>query len=229
MPNIGISNEVLTSFTGAVLALVSAGLVWILKSAYEKHRKEILALAKFERIYAIDLTLLKDNFEEIDNWITSLNRNRPYSFYIGTYYLDEEETYKLSNLKLISRILNINYTLRRTGFDLENIYKNYWDTLAHIDSIQDDVRKESDLNVFHNTVKDTLGAMKTNYEPLKNDIIETVALIRAAHRIRKHSLFGYLSMLFVDIYPKITKESIEQEINILKENIARNEKTQHKS
>lgn len=222
MPSIEISNEVLTSFTGAVLALVSAGLVWILKSAYEKHRKEILALAKFERIYAIDLTLLKDNFEEIDNWIASLNKDRPYSFYIGTYYLDEEETYKLSNLELISRILNINYKLRRTGFDLENIYKSYWDTLAHVNSTEA-------LNFYHNTVKDTLGKIRTNYEPLKKDIIETVALIRAAHRVRKHSLFGYLSMLFVDIYPKITKEAIEREINILKENIARNEKTQHKS
>lgn len=228
MPNIGISNEVLTSFTGAVLALISASLVWLLKSAYEKHRKEILALAKFERIYAINLTLLKDNFEEIDNWIASLNRNRPYSFYRGTYYLDEEETYRLSNLELISRILNINYKLRRTGFDLENIYKNYFDVIAHIDSIQDDVRKESNLNVFHNTVKSTLETMKTNYEPLKNDMIETVALIRAAHHVRKHSLFGYLSLLFIDIYPKITEKSIKQEIDVLKENIAQNEKTQKK-
>ena len=172
MPEIAITKEILTSFAGTLLALLSAGLIWFLKSAYEKHRSEVLALAKFERIFAIDMTILKDNFEFVGKWLTSIENNRPYSFHFENYYINEEETYKLSNLKLINQILSINYKLRRTGLDLDNIYKGYWDTIFRIDSIQDDTRKENNLKIYHDTVKNILGQMKLNYEPLKNDLIE---------------------------------------------------------
>ena len=221
---LGVTKEILTSFAGALLALLSAGLVWFLKSAYEKHKSEVLALAKFERIFAIDMTILKNNFEFVDKWLTSLENNRPYSFHFENYYINEEETYKLSNLQLINRILSINYKLRRTGLDLDNIYKGYWDIIFRIDSIQDDTKKENNLKTYHDTVKKVLGEMKLNYEPLKNDLIEVVALIRAAHKVRFHSIFGYTSLAFVDIFPRITKKSIEKEIVLLKANIEKNEK-----
>lgn len=219
------TKEILTSFAGTLLALLSAGLIWFLKSAYEKHRSEMLALAKFERIFVIDMTVLKDNFEFLDKWLTSLKNNRPYSYQFENYYINEEETYKLSNLKLINRILSINYKLRRTSLDLDNIYKSYWDTIFRIDSIQDETKKENNLKIYHGTVKTILEQMKLNYEPLKNDLIDAVALIRAAHKVRFHSLFGYISLIFVDVFPRITKESIEKEVILLKVNIERNEKS----
>lgn len=217
------TKEILTSFAGTLLALLSAGFIWFLKSAYEKHKSEMLALAKFERIFAIDMTVLKDNFEFLDKWLTSLKNNRPYSYHFENYYINEEETYKLSNLKLINRILSINYKLRRTGFDFDNIYKSYWDTIFRIDSIQDDTKKENNLKIYHDTIKGILEQMKLNYEPLKNDLIDAVALIRAAHKVRFHSLFGYVSLMFVDVFPRITKKSIEKEVILLKDNIKRNE------
>jgi hypothetical protein len=97
MPELEISKDILTSFVGTTLALLSAGIIWFLKSAYEKHRSEKLALAKFERIFAINLTTLKDNFEFIDNWISALRSDRPYSFQLEKYFIDEETTFKLSN------------------------------------------------------------------------------------------------------------------------------------
>ena len=114
--------EIITSFAGTLFALLSAGVVWLIKSAYEKHRSEVLALAKFERIFANNLTILKDNFDFLDKWIVSLKNNRPYSFHFEDYYINEEETYKISNLELINRILTLNYMLRRTGLDFANIY-----------------------------------------------------------------------------------------------------------
>lgn len=217
------TKEILTSFAGTLLALLSAGFIWFLKSAYGKHKSEMLALAKFERIFAIDMTVLKDNFEFLDKWLTSLKNNRPYSYHFENYYINEEETYKLSNLKLINRILSINYKLRRTGLDFDNIYKSYWGTIFRIDSIQDDTKKENNLKIYHDTVKGILEQMKLNYEPLKNDLIDAVALIRAAHKVRFHSLFGYVSLMFVDVFPRITKKSIEKEVILLKDNIKRNE------
>lgn len=219
MSGIVFSKEIFTSFAGTFLALLSAGLVWFLKSAYEKHRREVLALARFERLFALNLTIHKDNFEFIDKWIAALKQDRPYSFHFENYYLDEEETYKLSNLKLINLILSINYKLRRTGLDLNNVYKGYWDVIFRIDSIQDETRKENNLKTYHATVISTLESIKQNYEPLKNEMMDVVAFIRAANNVRVHSLFGYLSKLFVDVFPRITKKSIDKEMAALKANI----------
>ena len=121
MLELDLPKEILTSFAGTLLALLSAGLVWVIKSAYEKHRLEVLALAKFERIFANNLTILKDNFDFLDKWIGSLKNNRPYSFHFENYYINEEETYKIGNLGLINQLLSVNYMLRRTGLDFANI------------------------------------------------------------------------------------------------------------
>lgn len=66
--------------------------------------------------------------------------------------------------------------------------------------------------------------MKQNYEVIKNSVVDVVAYIRAVNKVRRHSLFGYISFLFVDVFPRVTKKSIEKEEVILRENIERNEK-----
>lgn len=224
MLELDISKEILTSFAGTLLALLSAGVVWFIKSAYEKHRLEVLALAKFERIFANNLTSLKDNFDFLDKWIASLKNNRPYSFHFEDYYINEEETYKLSNLGLINRVLTLNYMLRRTGLDFANIYKSYWEVISKIDSIQDEARKEQNLKTYHTNILTNLEQLKQGYEVIKNKGIDVVAYIRAVNRVRRHSLFGYISLLFIDVFPRVTKQSIEKEVVILKDNIERNEK-----
>ena len=219
-----LPKEILTSFTGTLFALLSAGFVWFLKSAYEKHRLEVLALAKFERIFANNLTILKDNFDFLDKWIGSLKNNRPYNIHFENYYINEEETYKISNLGLINRLLSVNYMLRRTGLDFANIYKSYWEVIFKIDSMQDETRKEQNLKTYHENILINLEQMKPGYEVIKNSVVDVVAYIRAVNKVRRHSLFGYISFLFIDIFPRVTKHSIEKEVLILKDNIERNEK-----
>lgn len=225
MAELNFPNGILISFTGTLLALLSAGIVWFVKSAYEKHRSEVLALSKFERIFANNLTILKDNFDFLDKWIGSLKNNRPYSFHFENYYINEEETYKISNLELINRLLSVNYMLRRTGLDFANIYKSYWEIIFKIDSIQDETRKEQNLKTYSENILKNLEQMRQNYEVIKNSVVEVIAYIRAVNKVRRHSLFGYISFLFVDVFPKVTKRSIEKEVAILKKNIERNEKT----
>ncbi len=224
MLELNLSKEILTSFAGTLFALLSAGFVWFLKSVYEKHRFEVLALAKFERIFANNLTILKDNFDFLDKWIASLKNNRPYSFHFENYYINEEETFKISNLGLINRLLSVNYMLRRSGLDFANIYKSYWEVILRIDSIQDEARKELNLKTYHENILINLEQMKQGYEVIKNSVVDVVAYIRAVNKVRRHSLFGYISFLFIDVFPKITKQSIEKEVQILKDNIERNEK-----
>ena len=224
MLELSLSKEILTSFAGTLLALLSAGIVWLVKSAYEKHKSEVLALAKFERIFANNLTILKDNFDFLDKWIASLKNNRPYSIHFESYYINEEETYKISNLGLINRVLSINYMLRRTSLDFANIYKSYWEVIFKIDSIQDEARKEQNLKTYHENILTNLEQMKQGYEVIKSGVVDVVAYIRAVNKVRRHSLFGYISFLFVDVFPRVTKKSIEKEIILSKENIERKEK-----
>jgi len=220
-----ITKEILTPFVGTLLVLISAGVVWFLKLAYEKHKVEVLALSKFERIFANNITILKDNFDFLDEWISILKQNRSYSVHFRSYYINEKETYKLSNLNLINRILSINHKLRGTSFDFDNIYKSYWDVIFRIDSIQDKEKREESLKIYHNTIQSRLEQIKQNYKPLKNDLIDVVALVRAVYKVRCHSLFGYISLIFfIDIFPRVTKKSIEKEVIILKDNIERKEK-----
>src|SRR3989338_6468032 len=225
MLELDLPKEILTSFAGTLLALLSAGLVWVIKSAYEKHRLEVLALAKFERIFANNLTILKDNFDFLDKLIASLKNNRPYSFHFENYYINEEETYKISNLGLINRLLSVNYMLRRTGLDFANIYKSYWEVIFKIDYIQNETRKEQNLKTYHENILINLEQMKQSYEVIKNSVVDVVAYIRAVNKIRRHSFFGYISFLFIDVFPRVTEQSIEKEVLILKDNIKRNEKS----
>lgn len=224
MAELNLSNEIMTPFIGTLFALLSAGFVWFIKSAYEKHKSEVLALKKFERIFANNLTILKDNFDFLDKWITSLKNNRPYIFHFENYYINEEETYKISNLGLINRLFAVNYMLRRSGLDFANIYKSYWEIIFKIDSM-DETRREKNLKTYHENILKNLEQMKQGYEVIKSNMIDVVAYIRAVNKVRRHSLFGYISFLFVDFFPKVTKRSIEKEVVILKENIERNEKT----
>lgn len=218
-----MAREILISFIGTLLALLSAGFVWVLKVAYEKHKMEMFALAKFERIFANDITILKDNFDFVDEWISAAGQQRCYNCHFGSYYINEDDTYKISNLELINKILSINHKLRRTELDINNVYKSFWESVLKIDSIQDKAEKEKNLNIYFINLRGTLEKMKSNYKPLQNDLVDTMSLIRCSHKVRFHSLFGYFDLMLIDVFPKINKSNIEKEIAILKDNIARNQ------
>lgn len=218
------TKEILTSFIGISFVLLSAGLVWLLKSAYEKHTSEVLALKKYERIFVNNLTILKDNFGFIDKWIFALKQNRTYSVFFENYYINEEESYKLSNIGLINEVLFVNYMLRRTSLDISHIYESYWKVIFQIDSTQDEEQKKKKLKAYNENILRNIKRIKQNYEPIESKMIYTVAYIRVADMVRRHSFFGYINLLFKDIFPRVTKKSIEKEIIILKESLKEKKK-----
>ena len=129
-------------------------------------------------------------------------------------------SYKLSNLNLINKIVGLNYQLRRTNLDLDNLYKSYWGVIFKIDSIQDKQQREIDLQKYHETIFQTLKQIKNNYEPLMNNLVDVLANVKVAANVRFHSLFGYLNLLLMDIFPKMSYEAIEKEKERLKKQIA---------
>lgn len=222
-----ISKSIIISFAGAILTIFSAGIIWIIKSAYEKHKAEKFALSKFERTFAINSRLLKDNFDFIKQWRLSIEQGRPYSFSLRNFSVSDEDTYKLSDLKLIKEILTLNYKLNSTNLDLDNIYKGYWDVIFRIDSIQNIEVREKNLKTYHDNFQKILEKIEQNYKPLRDSIINVVAFIREADRVRRYSLFGCLNFLFIDVFPKINKKNIEIERLILEKNLEKIEEDEN--
>jgi len=212
--------QLLTTYAGTLLAIGSAAFVWLIKSAYEKHRKEMLALSKLERKFVLNATIADDNLEFMRVWVDALKDNRPFSFDFEEFLIDNEETHNLSQLKLINKILPINYKLRRMGLDLKNIYSNYWEVVAKIDAIPDEQRKMQNLEHFHKTVILGVEEMTKNYPIINKDFVDVLACIRVAANVRKHSLFGYVSVLFTDVYPRMNKKAVEKEKGKLESEMA---------
>lgn len=221
MSLLNFTNEIIVSLIGTLIALFFTWIVWILKSAYEKHTAEVFALSKFERIFANNLTILKDNFNFLNDWISSLENNRPFSIHFESYYINDEETYKIKNLELINRLLPLNYMLRRTDFDFENTYKTYWEGVKSVNEIKDEESRNRNFEALNKNLLPDLRKMKNNYEVIEAKLVDVVAYIRCVNYVRKHSIFGYFSFLFLDIYPKITNNSVKRQVEILRENISR--------
>lgn len=226
MTEIQISQEIFISFAGTLLALLSAGFVWLLKSAFSKHESEIMALARYERCLVINIEILNDNFDFLNRWLNSIkNRNRPYTAHFEQYLIDDSEHYKISDLELINQIIYLNYKLRRTAADFNHLQTGYSETLSEINSIPDEESKWRNLDNFHKNYTPGLEGMATNHDHLKKEILKTVARIRLVSKVRRYSLFSCLTLLFKDIWPLATKAKFDKELKQLHKEVAERENT----
>lgn len=206
-----ISQEIFISFAGTLLALLSAGVVWLLKSAFDKHRSEIIALAKYERGLATNLEILYDNFGFLDRWIDSIkNNNRPFSAHFEKYIIDDNEHYKIADLELINQIVQLNYKLRRSASDFEHLQNSYLRTLTEIDSITNPTNRIDNLTAFHQSFVVGLEQIKANRAHLEKEILKAIARIRLDSDVRKYSLFN-LSFLFKDVWPRASQNRFDVE------------------
>lgn len=205
-----INAQVLNSFTGTGLALLTAAFLWIIRSAYEKHRSERLALVKFERMIVLNIRYLDDNLEHINKWIESTKNDRPYSYSFQALSTNDEDTFKLSHLGLVRQLVELNYMLCRTTTDLENTYRQCWDVVRNLDAKPDHPTRGTSFSEHNKTLVLTLEDMKKNYPFLKEKMIDALASVQTHARVRFHSMFGYLSLLFIDVVPRTTTQAVER-------------------
>jgi hypothetical protein len=211
-----MNGQILPSFIGSILALLSAGIVWVIKAAHSKHVSEITALSKYEKVCALNIRYLSDNLMFIEEWLVALSKNRPYSFHVLDLVTNDDDIHKISNRRLLNKLIVLNYMMRRTSLDLQNLYKGYWETVPKIDSITDPTQREENITRYHATVSSALIKMKGGYPVVKEELIESIAFIRVVAGIRKHSLFGYLNFLFMDIIPRFTEKKLCKHLDALK-------------
>jgi hypothetical protein len=220
MTGIEISKEIFTSFTGTLFALLSAGIVWLLKSAFDKHKSENAALARYERCFASNLEIMYDNFDFLNQWIEVIeNQSRPYSAHFEDYVIDDQEHYKISDLELINWIVQLNYKFRRTAADFNHLQKGYLKTLAEIDSLPAEQDRLCNLKKFHENFVPGLKKMTTNRKNLEEGTLNTIARIRLVSKVRKYSLFNCISFLFTDIWPRPTQERFNKELKQLQKDV----------
>lgn len=203
-------------------SILLAGLagLWAFKSAYSRSIEENIALARYERISSINLTNLADNYEIVDKWIAAIDQERVFRQPFSAMIVDDESSYKLKEIALIRKIISLNYKLRRTSIDLENLASGYWEGVLKIDSNPDAAQKEVDLKLFHTNIKEVLVKSKVNKQPIENDIVDLVGHIRAIYKVRRLSVFHLARFLSADIYPRVTQQKIESEVVNLKKEIS---------
>jgi hypothetical protein len=193
------------------ISVIIAGLIWVLKMPYEKHRKEMLSLSKLERLLIMNEAALGDNIDLIDQWIMGLSELRPYSAHFESMLFDESNYHSLSNMNLINELFQINHKLKRSSNDLNNIYKSYWEIIPKIDEI-DPIKKLELLKTYSDNVIGPLKDIKEGAVLLKKEIVPVIAHIQVMGNVRFHSLFGYLNLLNRDIIPRPTREKIDERI-----------------
>ncbi len=226
MIKVEFSREIFTSFVGTALALFSAGLIWLLKSALDKHKSESIALAKYERSLATNLENLYYNFDFLVEWINLIKtNNQPYSAHFEKYFIDDVEHYRISDLELINQIVQLNYKLRRSAADFEHLQNGYITTLAKIDSITDSTSRLKNLTAFHQNFVSGLEQIRVNRTHLEKEILKSITRIRLNSDVRKHSLFSYLSFLFKDVWPRASQKRFDTEYEQLCKEVEERKKT----
>lgn len=217
MSEIETLREIFISFAGTVSALLVAGLIWLLKTAYSRYKSEGLALVIYERLFGVNIEILHDNYNFLDQWISSLkNENKPYTAHFGQYLVSDNEHYKISDIELVNQIVYLNYKLYRASADFDHLQKNYWDRFKEYNSIQDQNEWQKTITRYHQkSILPVLESMAKNREHLEKAMLKVLARIKVIYSIRKYSLFNYVSLLFKDVWPQITQARLNEELERL--------------
>jgi len=198
------------------VSILMAGVVWVLKIPFEKHCKEIISIAKMQKLFSLNEVALRDNIAFLNEWSNALSASRPYSCHFETLITDDTSTSLIGDLKLINKLLKINYMMKRSSDDLSNLYNGYWEVIPKINSIIDNKEREENLKVYHGTIQSAVTLLKGNLEIIHKEILPVIAHLQVAGDVRFHSLYGYMNYIFLsDVYPRPTERRINLKLTKL--------------
>ncbi len=206
-------------FLEPLIKIIPSGIIftflaWALQASYQRYNQEKLAISTFERILALNLTELNDNIEFMGMWEHALQNNATFSCSFAEMTIDDKSHFAIRDLGLVNKLLNANHMLSRTNKDLFNIYKDYREMISEYRN------KRLDEAVFKVSNEYTRGVIKSMREGLSNFVMPAVtaavAHLRVADKVNRHSIYGYLNIIVhSNIYPKVTKTKLENELQEL--------------
>lgn len=201
------------------ISVLTAGIVWLLRILHARYRKEITAISKLERLFIFNEIALRDNIKLMEDWEKSLLMLHPYSCHFEPMIIDKLSTHSLSNLKLIKEIVEVYYKMKRSRDDLGNLYTHYWEAFPHLEKI-DLAEREKNLRTYHDKVLTALRRIKQSTQLTHTQLVPVLAHIQVLGVVRKHSLFGYLNLLNVDVIPRPTEKKVAKQAERMKEKMS---------
>ena len=210
------ADRIAESFFGILFALSFAGLVWLIKSFHDNYRRELFSIVRLERNFVENLVILQNHISLIDQWIVALKSDQKYSTKFGVLIIDNESHMGLSDMKLVNLIVEKNFKYKGLNDDLSHIYGNYKEFWLHYieKKISQEKLKQSSLDILS-----VLKVLKVEIIKMQASSLEIISYLRLAGRTKKHSLFGYLNFLHMDIWPKINEKKVSMEIIQIKKEL----------
>jgi len=204
--------EILQSFLTLPNAVILAAATWLIKSSYNKYVAEKRSIGIFERIYAQNLRILDDSIEFMNQWIDALKNNNNYSCYFEELVIDDTNHLHISDLNLVNILITTNYIQRRANHDLKNTYKVYQEMHAHFR--EKNLLASDEFKISNQTALNAVLSIKEGLEKFViPDTIKAIAYLQLAGKTKEHSIYGYLNLLDMNIFPRITEAKVKDRIN----------------
>jgi hypothetical protein len=204
------------------LSIFGAGLVWFLKMPLAAYREEILSIAKWEKLIALNEVATRDNINFMQEWLDAIEGIRPYSCHFETLLQGDINTMAVGDLKLTNQLLRVNYMMKRSSDDLNNVYENYWKIIPTINEILEPQRRKENLDNYHANVSGAIKAIKESHQIILKEMLPILAKLQVAGNIRSHSIFAYAKRFFlIYIWPRPSEKRIKLRIKKLQDEMKR--------
>ncbi|MCR4328331.1 MAG: hypothetical protein NUV53_02320 [Patescibacteria group bacterium] len=208
------SVNIIQSFLGSLLALLFAGLVWFIKSAYEKHKRTSLAIAKFERGYVENIAHLDQYIALIRIWIQAIENKQKYAAPpFSILSIDNESHLYLGDMRLVNLLIKTNFKQKGLNDDISSMHSFYEKNFSYF------LDKKISMEQWHSSNEEllpTLKKMTKEIPEIQSSLIQQVAYLRLSGRALFHSIFNYIQVLNVNIWPRVTNKKINQETMAIK-------------
>ena len=193
-------------------AIAGAFAVWLIKTSYEKYDSEIRSLRNVEVILFQHIAKNMDNKEFFDRWMQQLKKDRLFVCNFGTHMSHSSEALNISNNSLLNRLIELDHKVQRFDADLQGMFDTYQSSSIRILDA-DQMTHWKDLN--ENTLGQALE-IEGNFKQLQVETKESIAHLRAYYKQKTFSFFRLIHLARRNIYPRVTKTTIENEIKAIK-------------
>lgn len=203
-----ISPEILLT---ALLALLSALFIWLIKLSIDSFQKESVALNEVQIALALNAQKINDNKGFYDSWLSSMQEARLYAVQFHSLIFPYEKLKNIKSTALINQIIMTFYMCESFGKDLSGMHKSYYDTATS------GVFKKSDdqnwLEFNTNTIKN-VSKSKVSFTTISEKILEDMEDIKTYINLRKTS-FRYKIISFTEgsIVSKFEKQIEKPEVS----------------
>lgn len=168
----------------ALLALLSALIVWLFKLSVENFQKESSALTEVQIALAINAEKLQDNEKFFDSWLISLKEGRLYGVQFHSLIFPYEKLKDVKSSLIVNQTLMSFYMCESLGKDLAGMHTSYYSTATS------GVFKKTDddnwLEFNENTLKN-VSQSKISFLTIGKKLREDIDDIKTYITIRKKS------------------------------------------